>query len=59
MKDQPTSREAFVPPALQWILEEARRPRSAEEDEAGRQLILGQISFGEYLTALREARSRH
>jgi hypothetical protein len=48
-----------VPPALKWILGEARRPRSVEEDEAGRRLIMGEISFGEYLTALHAARSRH
>jgi hypothetical protein len=58
MKDQPTRPEQFVPPALQWVLDEGRRPRSAEEEEAGRRLILGE-SLGEYLTARHEARSRH
>jgi hypothetical protein len=59
MKEQLTPRDPLVPPALQWILDEARRPRSAEEDEVGRRLIMGEISFGEYLTALHAARSRH
>jgi hypothetical protein len=59
MKDRPTPREPFVPPVLQWVLVEARRPWSAEEDEAGQRLILGQISLGEYLTVLHKARSRH
>jgi hypothetical protein len=59
MKDQPTPHEPFVPPVLQRVLDEARRPRSAEEGEAGQRLFLGQISLGEYLTALHKARSRH
>jgi len=37
---------------LQWVLDGTRRPRSAEEDEAGRPFILGEISLGQY-------RSRH
>ena len=59
MKDHPTPREPVLPPVLQWVLDEAHRLRSAEEDEAGRLLILGEISLGEYLTVLHNARSRH
>jgi hypothetical protein len=59
MKDDPTPREAIVPPVLEWILDEARRPRSAEEVEAGRLLILGEISLGQYLTILHNTRPRH
>jgi hypothetical protein len=59
MKDDPTPCEPTLPPALQWVLDEARRLRSAEEDEAVRLLILGEISLGQYLTILHNARSRH
>ena len=59
MKDNPTPREPMVPLVLEWILDEARRPRSAEEDEAGHLLILGQISLGQYLTILHNTRPRH
>jgi len=59
VKDQPTQSKPFVPPVLQWILDGARRPGSAEEDEAGRLLILGEINLGQYLTVLNNARSRH
>jgi hypothetical protein len=58
MKDETTTRVQFtVPPALQWVLTEGRRPRSPAEVEAGRRLILGEITFGEYFSVLQEART--
>jgi hypothetical protein len=59
MKRDSTPGDIVVPPALQWVMDEARRPRSAQEEDAGRRFILGEISVREYLAALHEARSRH
>jgi hypothetical protein len=47
-----------IPPALELVLAEARRERSPGEDVAWRDYILGRITFGQCLEALREARSR-
>jgi hypothetical protein len=53
------ARASLVPPALQRVLDESRQPRSTEEDEAGRRLVLGPISLGEYLSTIRAVRARH
>jgi hypothetical protein len=59
MKDDTTPRAPFVPPALQWIIDETRRPQSSDETEVDRLLVLGRITFGEYIATLQEARLRH
>jgi hypothetical protein len=59
MKGKTMLGDTFFPPALNWVLEEANRPRLPEEDEAGRRFVRGEITAGEYLTALHKARSRH
>jgi hypothetical protein len=59
MSEKTTPSAAFVPPVLQLIVDEARRSRLPEEIDAGRWLVLGRITLGEYITALHNARSRH
>jgi hypothetical protein len=43
-----------TPPSLEWIIDQARRPRSQREIEAGRLLLLGRITIGEFLAVLHE-----
>ena len=43
-----------IPPILRMLLDENNRPRSAKEDEAAQQFVLGRITFAQYLAAKRQ-----
>ena len=56
MKDETTLREQIVPSVLQRMSDEALRIWSAAENDAASRCILNQITLGQYLSALHEAR---
>jgi hypothetical protein len=45
-----------IPPFLKLIIDEARRPRFAKEDEAARRFVLGQSTLGQFVTELHNAK---
>ena len=45
-----------IPDALRLILQDAKRPRSPEEEDVARRFVLGNATMAEYLAARQQAR---